>query len=101
MRLGLAVAVLVASLSSGAAFAPVQPRGFRPSICTFSSTVEADTTENTAETAAVSDTQEETAPSRAALSGADINSLVEKNLKKLRAKDSSSPQLSKEVSDDS
>jgi len=102
MRFGLAVAILVASFSCGAAFAPVA-RGFvRPSMCSFS-TVEADTQENTVEMATDVNAVEETpaTSSSTVSSGAEIKARLEQQLEKLREKDSKSPQLSKEVSDGS
>jgi len=101
MRFSLAVVLLAASLSAGAAFAPAQPANlalarYSPSI--LSSTVEAD-----AETAV-----EETSPSAPAaaaasaaatsLTGAEIVARLDKQLAKLAGKDATSPQLSKEVS---
>lgn len=94
MRFSLAVALLAASISAGAAFAPVQPfkavqqqRSFA-----FFSTVEAD-----AETA-VEKAATPASASAGALTGSEIASRLEKQLTKLSAKDAKSPQLSKEVS---
>jgi hypothetical protein len=91
MRLSIAVVFIVAS--TGAAFAPNGQWGIQ-SRCAAKgplfSTVEADTVEVAAEVNGA-------APA-AGLSAAEINSRLEKQLEKLNAKDSSSPQLSKEVS---
>jgi hypothetical protein len=104
MRFSLAVVLLAASLSAGAAFAPVSPAKFAGvySRSVVFSTVEVDAAETVAESS-----PEEANGSHAvaaassgagALSGSEIAARLEKQLAKLTTKDSTSPQLSKEVS---
>lgn len=91
MRLSLAVSVLLAS--SATAF--VAPFGARPSTAFFS-TVEAETSAEAAvEVAEPAHANGVAAPS---LSSSEIKDRLEKQLEKLREKDSKSPQLSKAVS---
>jgi hypothetical protein len=103
MRFSLAVVLLTASLSAGAAFAPVAPAKFAGaySRSIVFSTVEVDAAETVVESSPAKANGAEVAAASSgagALSGVEIASRLEKQLAKLASKDSTSPQLSKEVS---
>jgi hypothetical protein len=97
MRLSLAVVFIAAS--TGAAFAPsgqwgIQSRRASVAKGPLFSTVEADTETSVG---VVAEANGEVSHS-ASLTAAEINARMEKQMEKLQKKDSSSPQLSKEVS---
>jgi hypothetical protein len=99
MRFSLVLAALAASASTGAAFAPGKPAGWSSRSSVFS-TVEVDTetsVEFTPEHANGAVSHAATS-SVVALTSAEINARLEKQLEKLEAKDIKSPLLSKEVS---
>lgn len=104
MRFSLAVVLLAASLTAGAAFAPVSPAKFAgvSSRSVLFSTVEVDAAETVAESspedANGSHAVAAASSGAGALSSAEVAARLEKQLAKLASKDSSSPQLSKEVS---
>jgi hypothetical protein len=100
MRFSLAVVLVAASLSAGAAFAPGAPARFAG----VQRTVAFSAVEVAAE-AVVESSPEANGQAAAAatsdvvsLTGAEIAARLESQLAKLAIKDSTSPQLSKEVS---
>jgi hypothetical protein len=102
MRFTLAVVLLATSLSAGAAFAPASSAKFGvASRSVLFSTVEVDAAEAVAESSPEVNGSHAVAAASSgagALSSAEVASRLEKQLTKLAAKDSTSPQLSKEVS---
>jgi hypothetical protein len=103
MRFTLAVVLLASSLTAGAAFAPASPAKFGVSSrSVLFSTVEVDAAETVAESSEDANGSHAVAAASSgagALSSAEVASRLEKQLAKLAAKDSTSPQLKKEVSE--
>lgn len=111
MRFSVAVALLVAS-GTATAFAPAGPWGLRQPnsrvlrAVVLRSTLEEAQVETTSDEQGVTpgpvsadEKEEAVAPAIVPLTASDVNARLEKQLEKLRQKDSTSPQLSKEVSD--